>query len=601
MRRLLLLLLALSLTRCPSSSACGGGAGGDAGACPPTPCGDTIGTCGGDALVLPDGAPCPTCPGCDAGPTCPGCDAGADTTAPVPPAICEQSAEALTAANLRALRRFALHEAEAIIEGRLGAPKTVQDWEYAPLTIETVHYGWGFLAGTEVMIPLRGAQAEGLPSDEPRVIALSQSRPSPWDGDDRPQWSNPLAILSADEAAEHEDQIGYKAHLTDHVAVVRVVEQDEYRTTFEVVDALKGTFPQRFSDNWYADWGLPYPPPATDDGELWIASTLGLTEYEDGAVVIGSVYDLRPATDEHLARVMDALAHPDERFSRDAIAARRDEVLTAYRFHLAPRVVAAVVSGMAEECCTGAGGTFVQHDVHEVLRGDDLPPRFITGGHGYYGDEVCGDAYLHGLGDVIDPGPVVGEPFDCLQYPDTGWWDAYGPAIGSAAQIRLPTSDEGRARVEAWLAAAPPLLQLHDAQADPPGAAPEEVSDGTPWSTPMDAAEAFLVATHHVLITIEEVSGGDGEPWRVRFSTTLSRHEYDHLTRYEFALRFTCGDERLLAPGTRWIAPLVMLDPVTYYPEYVPDPGRGFLLPGVLVPEEAMSDQLASDLEHFAY
>ena len=377
--------------------------------------------------------------------------------------------------------------------------------------------------------------------------------------------------------------------------MVRIVAQDEYRTTFEVIDALSGTFPVTFEDNWYASWGLPYPGISEGD-ERWIVSVFGLTEYPDD-VTLGTVHDIRPATDEHLAAVNAALVSGVPLLDREHLAGVRDGVREGIRFHHAPWVVSSVVSGMAMECCTGAGGTFIQHEISEALRGAEVPARFVTGGHGYYGEEDCGDAFLHGVESLVDPAEHMETPFDCLEYPDRDSWDAYGASILSGTSVRLPATAKTRARVDQWLAASAPLYQLYHPDTEVPPEALEQDARNAPWSLPMDAVEAYLTATHIVLLEVEEVAYDPAlDAQRVLFSTTFSIHEYDHLERYTIKLVFRCGDPRLLEVGSRWIGGLVLVDPFFYGAEDEPVLDRSFLVPGALVPEEELNFQLESTL-----
>ena len=429
------------------------------------------------------------------------------------------------------------------------------------------------------------------------MVAFSQHHPSTWEQDERPAWGNVLALVPETEIDAFNEVIGYRTEAASMVAVVRIVDQDEYRTTFEVVDALAGTFPATFQDNWYASWALPYP--GVSEEELWIVSVFGLTEYPDD-VILGTVHDLRSATPAQLSAVKAVLAAPSPLYDREQLRTTRDELLAGIRFHHSPWVVSSVVSGLAMECCTGAGGTFIQHDISETLGGADTPPRFVTGGHGYYGEEDCGDPFLHGLSDLVDPSEHMEAPFDCLEYPAMDSWDAYGPPIGSVVTARLQTTAASRAKVEGWLAASTPLYHLCPPKAEVPGQSLEQNPQNAPWSLPKDAAEAFMTATHIVLLEIDEVTYNDElASYEVIFSTTFSTHEYDHLQRYAVKLAFRCGDPRLLEPASRWIGGLVLVDPWYFGSEEGPDLSRSFLIPGALVPESEMSAQLESDLAYY--
>lgn len=502
----------------------------------------------------------------------------------------------LGADNLASLQRFALSQAVSVVTGSFGVPQTLQDESYVPLTVGTVHYGWSFLTGLEVMVRVHPDLVERLPESPQWVVAFSQHHPNTWEHDERHVWGNAVVVVPQQEAAAFPEAMGYRTEPTSKVAVVRITGQDEYRTTFEVIDALQGTFPTTFCDNWYASWELPYPEVSGDD---WIASVFGLTEYPDG-VVLGSVYDFRPASPEQLSLVKDALADSTPLYDKEQLRAERDGLLAGIRFHHSPWIFSSVVSGLAGECCTGAGGTFVQHDVSEVLRGEAPPTRFVTGGHGYYGEEDCGDPFLHGLSAIVDPSDLMKSPFDCLEYPDMDSWDANAPQITSGVTVRTPNTAQNRAQVEGWLAASAPLYQLYPPDAEVPDEALKQDFQNAPWSHPIEAVKAFVMATHIVLLQVDEVAYNVQQgAHEVIFSTTFSTHEYDHLVRYSIKLAFRCGDPRLLEVGSRWIGGLVLVDPWMFNPDEQPILDRSFLIPGTLVPEEQMSGQLESDLAYY--
>jgi len=408
-------------------------------------------------------------------------------------------------------------------------------------------------------------------------------------------------MVPEDEKEDFTDAIAYRSEHTQLVAVVRIVAQDEYRTTFEVVDALEGTWPASFQDNWYASWELPYPAPASEEGddedERWIASVYGLTEYPDdeaGSSHIGSVYDFRPATPAAIAAVKESVAHPAITWDVESLVARRDNYAESLRFRMAPIVVSSVVTGFADECCTGAGGTFVAHEIREVLQGDTDISRFVTGGHAYYGGEDCGDGFLYGFGELVDPAEMGSEDFDCRHYPDGSWWPAEQAQLLSSTDVRLPSTDANRSQIDDLLRASLPLYQLRPE--DAPGLPPNlQDASRAPWSLPLRGIESFFVATHIALFQVEEVTTDDETGAHdVLISTTWSLHEYDHLERFRARLRFSCGDERLLLQGSRWIGGFVLLD--SWYAPNLPELERGFLVPGALVPEWTFTSPLSNEL-----
>jgi len=497
-------------------------------------------------------------------------------------------------AELAAVRAFGLRRSAAVLEGTFSAATRVGEEWFAPFHVETVRYGLSFLAGMDVAVPFPEAPEASLAGSR-QVLGLSGSYPSDWGRTELPVWSNLLTMVPEAELSGYASQLGYRSDLTSHVAVVRIVAQDGYRTTFEVLDALRGTFPGTFQDNWYASWGLPWPGVSE---EVWIASVSGLTEYPPDGDLVGTVIDLRPASPEALAEVKAALATPSDPFAAGGLRALRDEYRTGFLFHTSEVVVSSLVTGLAEECCTGAGGTYVSNEVSEVFRGDAVPGRFVIGGHAYYGDEDCGDAHLAGLAGIVDPVALAEDDFDCLEYPLTDMWEAWVP-LESPVRVRLPFSPAARDAVAGWVKAAPPVYRLHqpDSVIDPDEVAQD--GDIAPWSMPLDPLAALMVASRFVLFTVQEVSYDAGtELHTVLVSTTFSTAEYEHLEVHEAKLVFHCGDPRLLQEGARWVGGLVMLDDWSYGGE-PPDLARTFLVPGALLPEAAMTPQIENAMALF--
>ena len=494
----------------------------------------------------------------------------------------------LEASNRTSVREFGFRHSTAVVVGTMGETVMVGDQPYAPLLIESVTYGWTFLVGAKGLVPL--APGLTVPPGTRWAVGVSQSHPVPWEQHPTMYFGNVVTMAPLEDTQKLSESMGYRAHGTAVVAVVRVSAQDEYRTTFEVVETLRGEPPASFQDNWYADWGLTYP--AKSD-ELFIASANGVWEVPGGDQV-GSVIDWRPATEAYLAEVKAAIAADDEEAKKAALKASHEALVRSYRFQRARFVVSAVVTGLADECCTGAGGTYVGYEAKEVLRGEEVPKDFILGGHAYYGPERCGDALLLGL-DAFGDGPTAGEPFTCNE-------PAFVPSLESAwGHARLEATADNRVTVGHWVDAPPPLFQLY-AVDEPVG--PENVAQTAadlPWSPRFDAAEAFHMSTEIILLTVDKVTSKEGHYHEVLFTTTYSRYEYEHLEKHQVKLAFSCGDDRLLTVGSRWVAPMLRLEAVTYQPGEPPDPSRGFLIPGVLLPESEMTDQLANYLVQYLH
>ncbi len=493
-----------------------------------------------------------------------------DTSKPATEPLCGQDR---TAANVASLRFLGLETAVSVVAGTIGekVERNPGEW-YVPLLVETVYYGWTFLVGSESRIPL--PKGMDLPAGSRVVVGLSQNHPAIWDIGGPSYWSNVTAMMPLSDAPAA--GLGWRD--APLVAVVKITALDSHRATFEVVTKVRGEWPvTTFQDNWYAEWGAAYPAPDANFHYLASVSELGQYPAPGGGITyLGSILDFRPSSDELVARASAGVPKTD----LAALVEERDQLHRAWRLKRSKNVVTGRVTGLASECCTGAGGTYIRYDRTEVLAGD-APPSFVLGGHGYYGTEACGDDYLVAP-SAWSEGPLMGEPFSCEVHD--------GPDSMIPWELQLPATADVVAEVKAWLAGAPPLLQLHPEGAALPGAEP---AADLPWARIRDASDAFSMATHISLIVVKAVDAVDGGH-RVTLETTWSPYEYDHLVRYTVSLAFKCGDERLLEVGSRWLAPVVMLDPTF---QGTPDPEQAFIIPGALVPEWALSDQLRNTLE----
>lgn len=530
---------------------------------------------------------------------------GAETQTPtptqfVPPVDTGESPAALNCAvleadrvarNIRSVNRFGLEQSVAIVEGTLGISRLIGTQIYAPFTMTKVHLGWHFLAGMIVMVPIDAHVRDSAHYAEPWIIGVTQGHPVDWDQAEYPYWGVPLVIISALESADYADQLRYQTWGTPHVAVVKIVEQTDERTTFDVIATLKGTFPKQFSANWYQRWGISYPGPSE---ETYILSARALTDYEQGKVTIASITDFRPHTEASLATARSVL-FGSPLYDAAAIAPFKVSYLDSVRIHQAPLVVTSVISGWSDECCTGAGGTLFSNQIHRWLRGSHKSAVFLYGGHGYYGEETCGDRFIYGLRDLVatESGKV---DFSCLTYPNgSSYGPDYANAMTSPVVIRLPFSDETLARVETWVAASPPVYRLFAAGVDP--ASLQQNFANAPWSKPLDAATAYLTATDLVLFTVTDVTL-HSDHTVVSISTTFSPYEFAHQTQHSLKLAFRCGNTNLTEVGKRWIGAFAFPDRGNS-PSQTQPFERAFLIPGSLVPEWAISGALGGKLGHF--
>jgi len=476
--------------------------------------------------------------------------------------------------NLQALHRLGVQVSHTTVEGQLSAATTTADGLRATLEVEAVHHGASFLAGQRYQINLGPHEAASLRLPTRVIVGLS-SNPFPVRRDGHALgWADARVVLRADASRSVADLLDYRGDLANIVAVVEIVAQDEDRTQFRVVERIAGELPDTVSTNWTRRvYDAPFPPMGS---QRWIATFDHVTFYEAAGLHLGTVTDFREATPAERARVDAALASRRPTFDRDALREASERLRRSWRFNRSPVVVASEVSGVAGECCTGAGGTFIAHDVAATLRGSVDRPRLFRGGHAYYSDEACGDAAILALSEL---GPPLSHPgdFGCGM---TTSLDTSFPT--SPVRIERADSPAARAEVERWLAADPPVYRL-----DVDGAvAPSESS---PWSALRSVTQAMVDATHLALVRIVDVKS-DADGHVVRFETNFHPREYDHLPPEPHTVAFTCGDPRWLDVGARWIVPVV-------FDGRHGEMGDAFVVPGVMFPAWGTIERLQYGLQ----
>jgi len=494
--------------------------------------------------------------------------------------------------NLRDIYRFAWQRATALVSGEILEVRVAQGGTpYARMKIEKIPYGWSFLEGTEAWIPIPAEMPE------PSVgsfwtAALSSNRPSLWESEGMLTWGNLLALIPQSEAATLEAEPGYERYCGTVVAEARILSQDETRTTFEVENVLLGTMPGQFYDNWFSSWGLSYPPVSET---LYLVTVRGLSQVGDGGPWVGTVEDFRPSTDAARQALLALLPKVPTAEEMDSWVSPRQRFHDSVAFNTSLRVLSSYVTGRADECCTGAGGTYIAHGVSEYLKGMLPSPAFVTGGHAYYGQEKCGEGYLVGLATYIDPAPLVDPPFDCQEYPNTRSWEAWVP-LESMVTIQWPYSDKNLADVKLWVDASPPIYRLFGPGEEVDAEEVIQRPDNAPWSMPLSTIDVLRFASDMAIITVKQVGIDEATGYnRVSIETTFSLYEYEHIARYEFDLVFECGDPRLLQVGSRWVAGLVRPNRSAPPDEEV-NMGRVFMIPGALLPAWAVSTQLEMTL-----
>lgn len=510
----------------------------------------------------------------DAG-TRPG-DAGPVDAGPGPTSACE-GLEALPARNRRELLRLGTMLSDTVIEVRAEAPAS-DPRGLATAVVTRVHRGHAFLQGQRVRVELDGATAARaafprdliLGLDEPGLPVRSESGP--------PELSRVLVAVELGERALVEDLWGYRVGAEPFVAAVEFTGSNDSRVEARVIEPIAGEVPERLVFNWggpyEADW------PGAGSGRYIISFSYRPTPLPDGTF-LGSTVDARPFTAEARQDVQDALSNPWPGLDAEGLGQRLATYDMSWRFHRAPRVVATEVSGLADECCTGAGGTYVEHVVQQDLRGNAELTRLVRGGHGYYSEEACGQRHLLGT-----------DPLTAFPMPSAFACGAGSEGLPSGLEstwVHVQRADDAaaRAEVQSWLQSPSPHYLLHGAEPFGPPGAP---STG-PWSSPVSVTEALalapLVGVRVVRATLRE----DGAT-EVLLQTPFATEFYEHLEVREVRLVFTCGDPRLSVPGTEWLVPLFG-QPDIGLRDGGASQGALFLIPGVIFEAEGPGPALA--------
>ena len=496
--------------------------------------------------------------------------------------VCDPWSSDRTQQDIDAINRIGLLLSPARVEGTLGAPVPDGEGARAPLTITKVWFGPTFLEGETVWVDLDPAEVAALDLPSSAILGFGGNPYPTVDDDGQAVWWSMNAAIPVERRETVADLLGYSADLAPSVGVVRIVGQDADRTRFEVVETLAGELPKEISTNWTTSvYAAPFP--GVSDA-LFIAGFREVTWTEAAGLHLGTTIDFRPWTEEAEAEVVAAFADPEPALDGAALSAARETYLEGWAFHRAPDVVATTVTGIAGECCTGAGGTYYAHDVVADLRGTAAASRLMLGGHGYPDDGACGDDLLLGLYGLEGMTPEPASAFSCDL--------ASAPSLPTGlpvpvARVQRPDTPAGREQVLAWLSANEPLYRLH---AETDVATLPAIDGPSPWSTPVTVEQALSIGSVWLIdiVATAPVEGGT----EVTLETTFAAHHYDHLERHRAKVVFPCGDPRLLEVGSSWLVPVVV-DGAPKGPSDL-DASGAFLVPGVLLPDQAHIQRVIS-------
>jgi hypothetical protein len=249
-------------------------------------------------------------------------------------------------------------------------------------------------------------------------------------------------------------------------------------------------------------------------------------------------------------------------------------------------VLAVELAGVAAECCTGAGGTFFANNVTEALRGDMPAAPVVTGGHGIFSEDSCGDRFLLAMRSVATASTGSLADYTCGSRPTSQVTES---TPTSAIEIRLPATPANRDDVALWLRSATPLLRLHASGVAAPAGAFTPPSAPAVLSVPVPALTAIQARHQLILVTIVDVQQQPGGGATIRVRTPFYHQELAHLANVEATLFVPCADPRLLQVGRRWVAAVIgsgsfsgtTTDAATYLAQQ-----RLMLVPGFLIPAE---------------
>ncbi|MBI2373780.1 MAG: hypothetical protein HYV07_07265 [Deltaproteobacteria bacterium] len=474
------------------------------------------------------------------------------------------------------LQRIGFSLSPSIVQARLRAADPTR----VVAVIEKVWLGPSFLEGFELRVPLDEQEISSLRLPGEYLIGFrGNAYPTP-DPDDGISWWSALVIAPVESKELLGRSIGYQASPSAVVVAVQIARQDEDRTYFRVIETISGNPPTDFAENWTRRaFSAPFPAPSDS---LWLA-TLGTVGTTPEGLVLATIADFRPDTAENREIIQAELTDPAQPW-RD-LEGFVDEVRTSWTFANAPSVVGAVVTGLAGECCTNAGGTYVAHGITERIRGASDAAALLSGGHGYYGSEACGESSFLALERMVPFEGSAEGTFGCKA-------PIGGPSLESALSVvssNLDASPDSRARLDRWLAEPAPLFRLH-----PDSAELTRADAGGPdgmWSRTTSVEEALAAATSFARLTVREVVEHD-EWSEVVLETNFYQESYDHLPKHRIKLAFECGDPRLMKVGMSWLGAFVF--DATTQSDPSRDPARGFLVPGVLLPAVGTSKAIAA-------
>ena len=494
-------------------------------------------------------------------------------------ALCDAWTGDFAAQNLNAIAQHGFFESKAILEGTLGDRFDQAGTSWARFTIGKVRAGVTSHEGREVAIQMGPGLHAAFGAGASLLVGMSSTYPYTQAMVSLPIWSNLVAVAPLNQTGLPDDVLGFRAWHAADVAVIRVRALPAERIEFDVVETLAGSIPATFNSlNWPSAFG-PIPVRVGD-------------ERLAGFAVGSELVELRPNSAEERARALRGIAAlapggfvPLYRGELDAARADAATYRLAWTVGRADRVLGLEVAGIAAECCTNAGGEYFANNVTDVLRGDPPAGPVVTGGHGVYAEDRCGDRFLSVMRVVNTVPAGMLAVYTCAATPI-----GLTNSPSSGVDARLPDTPANRADVNLWLRSAPPLLRLYPAGVTAPAGAFSPPPAPAVWSVPVPALTAILARHQLALLTVVDAQPQPGGGHAVRLRTPLYVRELATLTNRDATLYVPCADPRLLKIGSRWIGALMGAEPffgtATTELGTQLDQQKLMLVPGFLLPEE---------------
>jgi hypothetical protein len=495
-----------------------------------------------------------------------------------PVSLCAQWERDLGTETQWTMNAWGFERAETIFEGRIGEVSSVEDsLSRATVTVQKVWFGWGHFEGHTVAVDIDPAWLAALGDADTVIFGVQRSYPLEAENGQPPRFDFVEAAVPASEMDLFPGRIGYHATEDEWIGVARMTENDGEWQRFEVVETLSGSPLDRFEYHFVPFEGVPLP--SVSDTEYLIAGTQ--TGYSSVSPDFMRIDDFRVATDEARTLVEAGLTSPPEPIAIDRLGEAAERYRAGWLFALSNHVVSAQVSGVAAECCTNAGGSYAAYDVVDRYRGAESVTGLSQFFRGVSSVLACGEGYLFGFDQLSQVTPEqIESGFAC---DVTGRLPVNPEVPFSEAMVTLPMTAENTRYVQEALESAGPLYRLYnlDETVDPSSFRDE--GSVQLWSAPLDIMDGISAAEQMVRLEVENVSEHDG--WtEVRIAMCLATTTPCSSEAVRLKLALPCGDTRLKQVGSAWLAGLIDPAGSTRSDDGVIEPGKAFLVPGVLVP-----------------